>query len=489
LLDPIVEATHNRPGTLATCLPDTRQNVITAIKNWAGGGEDHPICWLNGPAGFGKSAIAQTIAQLYDVKRQLAGSFFFRRGEGQRSKIDRLIPTLSFQLSIAISATKRYIQRAVRSEPHITRQSLQYQFQKLMIDPIIASRRFVLMARRPVIVIDGLDECDDKESMAGFIEVIIRESQRPGFPFRIFITSRVEEHIRQNLDMSEARLVVLRKSLQDFDSRCDIRLFFKSRFATIYEQNHRILQAPWPSESDLDTLARKSEGSFIFAATLMDFVEKGIGHPGEKLQRALEAADRIDSLYMQVLSDAPRDDNFDRTLGTLTLLRSPLSITFLERLLQLETGHIVYTLLGIQSILMIPGDDDQCIQFAHTSFRDFLLAPERSQDYYIHPASRHLRIASDCLSAICERPTEGMFFEGGEEYACMNWLYHLRRGLDMGQDNLDTSLRTKLTKFLQEFAFDVWFNTVLVARESDDIVHELSRILEASQIFSSIMRI
>lgn len=66
----------------------------------------------------------------------------------------------------------------------------------------------------------------------------------------------------------------------------------------------------------------------------------------------------------------------------------------------------------------------------------------------------------------------------------MNWLYHLQKGLDIGQDNLDT-----LIKFLQGFAFDFWFNTVLVAGESDDMVEELSRILEASQIFSSVMRI
>src|SRR5262245_29244041 len=163
---------YNRSGPVAKCLPGTRQNIITVIKNWADEDGDHPICWLNGPAGFGKSAIAQTIAEFYAAERRLAGSFFFRRGEGPRSKIARLIPTLSHQLALAFPAMEPSIQFAIKKEPYIAseRQSLEYQFQKLMIDPMVSASAAIGLTK-PVIVIDGLDECDDKELMEEFIDV------------------------------------------------------------------------------------------------------------------------------------------------------------------------------------------------------------------------------------------------------------------------------------------------------------------------------
>jgi hypothetical protein len=60
-----------------------------------------------------------------------------------------------------------------------------------------------------VIVIDALDECDDKDLMAEFIEVIIDAFQEnPRLPFRIFVTSGVEEHVRRKLETSAARSVI-----------------------------------------------------------------------------------------------------------------------------------------------------------------------------------------------------------------------------------------------------------------------------------------
>ena len=60
---------------------------------------------------------------------------------------------------------------------------------------------------------------------------------------------------------------------------------------------------PWPSEQDLDTLMKKSDGLFIFVTTLMNFFTEGSGLPQEKLQSVLEVEAGLDPLYMQVLSN------------------------------------------------------------------------------------------------------------------------------------------------------------------------------------------
>ncbi|KAF8347570.1 hypothetical protein F5887DRAFT_35858 [Amanita rubescens] len=59
------------------CHPKTRKKVLKIISDWID--DSYPrqrIMWLNGPAGAGKSAIAQTVAERYKDSR-LAASFFF----------------------------------------------------------------------------------------------------------------------------------------------------------------------------------------------------------------------------------------------------------------------------------------------------------------------------------------------------------------------------------------------------------------------------
>jgi hypothetical protein len=137
---------------------------------------------------------------------------------------------------------------------------------------------------------------------------------------RIMITSRIEEHIRKKLDA--ASTAVDRLSLQDFDARVDIRQFIRSRFSTICHENSRLLKnemRPWPSHSDVDSLVKKADGSFIFAVTLMNFMDQGRGLPQEKLRVALTAEAGLDELYKQVLSDTPRGGDFERVIGCVIL--------------------------------------------------------------------------------------------------------------------------------------------------------------------------
>ena len=161
---------------MSACLQGTRNDVIGEIMRCIKGG-DHPICWLSGLAGSGKLAVSQTIAKRYDDEGRLLASFFFLRGVGDRSVIARLIPTLAYQLSISTPATKPFIRDVIQNDPAIFSQSRTHQFKRLIVEPIMAVRKSIL-ARLPwtkpaVIVIDALDECDDKDLMAEFIAAVI----------------------------------------------------------------------------------------------------------------------------------------------------------------------------------------------------------------------------------------------------------------------------------------------------------------------------
>jgi hypothetical protein len=416
LLRPVSNATHTRSGHVARCDPGTRLEVITQIKEWLNGSDKRAaICWLSGPAGYGKSAVAQTIAERYAAKGRLLGCFFFLRGAGERSHISRLIPTLAHQISLSVPAVKPLLEKALRDEPAMLGPSvsLAHQFQKLIIEPIHSTTSKVLvfshLAKQKIFVIDALDECDDKAEMAAFIDVLLNAfPERSYLPFRILLTSRVEEHIRKKFDHSGAQFLY-RLNLENFVARSDIQVYFKREFARISDQNCQMMQRipkPWPSAKDLTELLDKTGSSFAFAATLIQFVG-GDSMPHKALQQLLESgADGLDPLYKQVLSSTSGTAALYQILGTIMVLEDNKSISFLSSLLNLQHEEAIHDLLGVQSIIKIPGDDNEPIMLYHTSLRDFLTLKSRSEQYFIDPPLQHLHLAIHCLKHLAENPSK-----------------------------------------------------------------------------------
>ncbi|KAM6499231.1 hypothetical protein JOM56_004739, partial [Amanita muscaria] len=117
------------------CHPGTRITVLKQLRDWF----DNPnatdrISWLYGPAGAGKSAIAQTIADEYK-KRGVAATFFFYRSDASRNNGNRLFPTIAWQLAFSIPPTKDFIVHALNETPHLPTQAVELQFEQLVAHP------------------------------------------------------------------------------------------------------------------------------------------------------------------------------------------------------------------------------------------------------------------------------------------------------------------------------------------------------------------
>ena len=489
LLNPVDDAAHTRKGPVAVCLEGTRTDVIAKIMRCLED-ENRPICWVTGSAGSGKSALSQTIAKHYDSEGRLAASFFFLRGGGSRNTILRTIPTLAYQISLSIPGTESYIRDVVRKDPGIFNQGLKHQFDNLISAPILRASAAASEQPNPkVVVIDALDECVSGDLMVEFIKAILGALQENlGLHLRVVLTSRVEEHIRRILERAEANSTISHLSIDNFDAHHDIYKFLRTSFLDFCEENDRLMRGvsrPWPSPLDLDALAKKSNGLFIFAATLVKSICDGNDDPRQKLCKALTAHDGLDNLYMRVFSDAPSDDRFERVLGTIMLLRDNLSVSALGNLLQLPAPKIVSTLLEVQSVLMIPGEDDQPIQPFHASLRDFLTLKLRSGKFYINPPTRYLLIVTDCMAAMAMRPLNGIVYNGGQRYASMNWCYHFLQGfVEGGRNNLNSSVGTSLVQSLKYFisqSYSFWINT-LIHEGWNDIIKDLDTMLSVLNV-------
>ena len=144
------------------CHEDTRKAIIKDIESWVlDDAKGTLILWISTPAGSGKSAILQMIAELFQDSGGLAASFFFSRTAAQRQTEAHLIATIAAQLAVSIPATRPFIDRAVRDDLSIFDKTLPVQMKHLVIQLLIcASLQAGRSSQWPsLLIIDGLNEC------------------------------------------------------------------------------------------------------------------------------------------------------------------------------------------------------------------------------------------------------------------------------------------------------------------------------------------
>lgn len=93
-----VEAEHYS-GYREGCLRGTRRDVLRQLEDWLEDERGRRVLWLEGIAGQGKSAIAQTFAEVTFAEGKLGASFFCSRESDDRSNTQVIFPTLAFQLA------------------------------------------------------------------------------------------------------------------------------------------------------------------------------------------------------------------------------------------------------------------------------------------------------------------------------------------------------------------------------------------------------
>ncbi|KAJ3505046.1 hypothetical protein NMY22_g17721 [Coprinellus aureogranulatus] len=444
LLNPIPDASHTRnlntspPNSV--CFPGTRQRVLADVRSWVDSSLKQPhILWIYGFAGCGKSAIAQEVARYFDAKSQLASAFFFFRGAGDRSRTSRFAATIAYQMARAIPSTAPYIQAALTKNPGLplTTTSLTIQFDSLVYGPMKAikwDRLVASLRKKPfLIVLDGLDECEDRAEIAEFIQHMIDFfSKNPGLPLRFVITSRVEKHIHKRLyDSDQVQLFNLacRTSNSDIAQALD--------FAIADEKSTRLFNCDksWPSADDKAKLVKHIGGSFIFLTTIIKYLfdpdSKDGLTPMRRLPIIFSTKADFDDLYRAILGRWQHLSHFHEIVNTIALARVPLSVAQIAELLDLETVDVVNVLVNLHAVMQIPGDDWTPITLWHTSLRDFLTSEDRAGPFFAAP-THHMYIGRTCVR-LADGPRTSAMRRYSRRYA----LEHLSKYLITceGEDN------------------------------------------------------
>ena len=407
---------------------------------------------MYGSFGCGKSAIAQSMAEWYADHKRLGASFFFFRGAGSRSTTHGFAATLAHQIAMNVPGARKHIERAIRQDRRAAdpTRSMQSQLRSLVYGPLYDA--MVEGGFAPddpfLVVVDGMDECDDKQGISSFINRCITFfSRHLSFPLRLLITSRVEEHIRTHVEAGAAAIHLFDLSIRS--NRADVEYAMKVTFSKA-RKHDTALQSfgqTWPTQDDLDTLFNYCDGSYIFMSTIAMFILWGSGDddertPNQRLKLALKINPGIDSIYRDVLSRARHLPHFLEITSTVARLLEPLSISAIAALLGLPTYQVIRVLVTLQAILQVPGGDDEPVTFFHTSLRDFLTDEARSGEFH-SPPSHHAYLMHRCFDVLVG--TEPTANSEACKYVVAHWKRHVEHARQLGVAyDLQDLLRSRL---------------------------------------------
>ncbi|PPR05796.1 hypothetical protein CVT26_010146 [Gymnopilus dilepis] len=403
------------------CHPQTRRAILREIIEWvqANNGNDYPFLWMYGPAGSGKSSIAQSIAEVCAETGQLAASFFFARTAFERNNASRLVATIAYQLTISIPSTTDQISEALLQDPAIFSRSLQAQAEALIVLPILNLAKGTdeghaeCSVAPKFILIDGLDECGDGGSQRRILDALWSAVRSLNIPLRFLIASRPEHDIRNFFNQGTVSHLTRALVLDDkYEPDADIRTFLLSRFNDIRQGHPSGAHIPssWPTEGEITSLVEKSSGQFIYASTVMKFVESPRHWPSDRLDiifglmspgRNTPFAE-LDSLYAHIFNSVGA--HIDRAMEVFTFLLFKASdvgagVDIVEDFLCLREGELQTILTDLHSVIHVPEalETTQQLRLFHASLGDFLMDRSRSGNFFVGVREGHAQMMRYCL--------------------------------------------------------------------------------------------
>ena len=450
---------------------------MEAIKSWAKDFGGSPIFWLNGLAGTGKSAIAQTIVEWCDAQGQLGSPFFCSHSTNGHDGLCTIFPTLAIQLAHQHPKARSILLPLLQSNPDIAYESPSDQVEKLIVKPLKSTDV------PAIITIDALDEWIDSTSQSAILSAVeywVREIPRVKF----LITSRPKPHILASLHLpllgGLAETFTLHDVAPDLINN-DIRIFLEHELSGLAAQSGL---DDWPTAAQLDLLCGRAAGLFVYAAATVKFLGQKQTSPDKQYTIVAHSPDdtvhegtvegvhggmSLDSLCISTLrasfkNNNARDDAVVRSvLAAVVLVTHPLPPSAIADLICLKARVVMSTLRSIQSLLRLHEDPDEPVCPFHKLFSDLLTSPTRCTDkrFYVTPWKSHSEIALNCLKlmnkSLGNNPSlqdRAINYRVALKYACASWHVHL---VEIGEDV--TAVILPLRRFLEE-TFTVWLKVL-----------------------------
>ncbi|KAF9442422.1 hypothetical protein P691DRAFT_739000 [Macrolepiota fuliginosa MF-IS2] len=399
------------------CHPDTRKTLRGRVIRWGMGNGNERILWIFGPAAVGKSAVAQTVAEEFKRAGRLGASFFFSR-PNHLDNPDWVIPTIVYQLATQNGEYKRIVTQCLVDDILILDKNRSTQFRELIIEPFrILMTQYPHTVREPLlIVLDGLDECKDKEAQCEFIDLINTHTRQ--IPLRWMICSRPDWRLMTMLSNPDFMVICRREELNicDDEAQRDVQCLLEAEFDKIRQEYKDRLPVDWPPEYQQRRIASIASGHLGFASFILRFIgDKECDDPDGQLKVCMmflkgghtvgpiSPLRALDDLYCQVLSGVPAKilSTTMRILGLVITDRHGLdSADDQAGFLGLDQVTFRRALQNLHSVVYVPPIEESnttLLHIYHASFADFLGDVRRSGEFHLNREAAKYDFALQCL--------------------------------------------------------------------------------------------
>lgn len=425
-------------------------------------------------AGTGKTAISLSFIRLL-LHDELLGGYFLcsRNGSQDGRDVTSIFPSLSQSLADFFPSF-----RATRSE-HIDNSrrvlTLDDQFITLLGHPI--QNAFCGSASTPVLVIDALDECEDRNAVGALIDVILKHA--PGLNVKFFLTSRPEQHIQTRLERT-CRVLRLH-DVYEVEVQSDIRVYLEQKLREIGHLHNLIPSdgTTWPPQSQLDTLSKNSGRFFIYASTAVQYIsthdpEYRLGQLTSANNDLQLAKEPVYALYSYVLGEvfsrleSSEAHDMQCCLGAITCAREALSVADVGELLGIPPRRVASLFSALRSLIHVTDSPADIVTTFHISLQEYLLDHRYSnRPWFVNGSAAHLRLAYGCLDIMSTKlhfnisgASSSFLWNSAQElatissvlsYACRYWQDHVVASAQSEEllDFLESCVRSTLLYWIE----------------------------------------
>lgn len=382
---------------------------------------------------------------------------------------------------------------------------------------IVAPCKDLILAGPIVLIIDGLENCDDINSLGRFLAVLAARVGELPANFRILLTTRPDSQVLHLFTNHPNAQIEQLHGTGVLSARSDLFIYAKSRLSI-----GRPTGSLEPRNVDCLDLVQSSQGSFLRMSLICDRIcgdhsdsklperirTVMLGYPPEC--PSTKSTPPKDNLYHRALCRLfdPRDAmrQFRGVMGTVLASYHPLSLSDLVEIRDRTSSSekdIIVVVTKMGSFLTNITDRHAPLVPFHLSFFEFLRDPQRSQHFFVDVADHHHILARGCIRILSEQlqfnkchlassylrndeiidlPDRLHLFISPELlYACRYWIEHLCAIVG----TLPEALIAEVELLLRTRVF-FWLEVLSLIEAVDLANSELSKILSWSRAAVSV---
>ena len=473
-----------------TCLRGTRNVFINDLIQWAsdcadsGAKKRSQIYVLQGPPDCGKSSIAHSVAEAFDLQDRLGAAIFLDdRAEGKIIRSHNLSTTIASQLA----SYDKKIRAAIAAKIEINDSLAEADIARQFPDLIVSATEGLALIGPICIIIDGLENIANPTERLQLLSAIADHFNKLPSNFRLVLTARhgpISEDIKQLL----RDCIIKEITFDDEGTIVDYDKHLSQSLRHLFSKNLKIAEE-YTIDKLRDEFVKRSKGIYLWVSTACQLLLLcTYGDECKILENILSsepprtAEMAMDQLFRVILSYIPYSPLMCQSLmqspKPLPLQSSPdgVSVLVSESIHQSPFLNVMRNLGFL--IENDRGGTDNPLFGIHPCLEDFLTNSRRSRgtDFYLDrlasaPSLSMVEICFDLMARLLRQNicTLNDSMALNEEIpdrddrlrqcipnilrdACRNWIFHLEEFADGGWNSTSTdSVVERLDTFLSKY--------------------------------------